>query len=276
MLVTKDALNARSIGSGPDVLVLVHGFGSDQTVWTSYLPWLSQHYRVITYDLPFAGSANPAFFNLNRHGGIDGHAQDLVDILQSFDVTRCRLVGHSLGGLIGIFAAIAQPALFERLILLGTSARYLDGPGYKGGLTAELFGTMLDACAANFRGWALSYAPLGTQKPLEDPASQTFLASLLRIQPDIMLAMAQAIFLGDYREPVKRCKTPCIILQTEQDEAVPIEAARCLQACLKGSVLEIIQTKGHLPHLSAPEAVADALRRHLPGLNGLRRGRASR
>ena len=274
MLVAKDALNPRCIGNGPDVLVLVHGFGSDQTIWASYLPWLSEHYRVITYDLPFAGSADPAFFNLDRHGGIDGHAADLIDILESLAVTRCTLVGHSLGGLIGIFAAIARPALFERLMLLGTSARYLDGPGYKGGLTAAVFETMLEAAAANFRGWAMSYAPTATLKPLEDPASQTFLESLLRIQPDIMLAMAQSVFLGDYREHVRRCKTPCVILQTEQDDAVPIEAARYLQSCLKGSLLEIVPAKGHLPHLSAPEAVTAAFRRHLPRLDTQPRGRS--
>lgn len=267
MLVAKDALNARSIGSGPDVLVLLHGFGSDQSIWASYLPWLSEHYRVISYDLPFSGGADRAFFNLARHGGIEGHAQDLLDILQSFDVARCSLVGHSLGGLIGIFAAIARPDLFERLILLGTSARYLDAPGYKGGLTAAVFETMLEATAANFRGWAMSYAPNATRRPLEDPECQTFLHSLLRIQPDIMLAMAPAIFLGDYREPVKRCKTPSVILQTEEDEAVPIEAAQYLQKCLKGSVLEIIKAKGHLPHLSAAEEVSAAFRRHLPRLD---------
>jgi sigma-B regulation protein RsbQ len=276
MLIAENALNPRCIGNGPDVLVLVHGLGSDQTIWASYLPWLSEHYRVITYDLPFAGSADPAFFNLERHAGIDGHAADLIDILGALAVTRCTLVGHSLGGLIGIFAAISRPALFERLILLGTSARYLDGPGYKGGLNAASLEAMLEAAAANFRGWAMSFAPTATLKPLEDPASQTFLQSLLRIQPDIMLAMAHSIFLGDYREHVRHCKTPCVILQTEEDQAVPIEAAQCLQACLKGSVLEIIQAKGHLPHLSAPDAVSDALCRHLPGLNGLRRDRASR
>jgi sigma-B regulation protein RsbQ len=272
MLVAIDALNPRCIGNGPDVLVLVHGFGSDQTIWASYLPWLSERYRVISYDLPFAGSADPAFFNLDRHGGIDGHAADLIDILENLAVTRCTLVGHSLGGLIGIFAAIARPALFERLILLGTSARYLDGPGYKGGLTAAVFETMLKIVAENFRDWAMSYAPSATNKPLEDPECQTFLHSLLRIKPDIMLAMAQSIFLGDYREHVKRCKTPCIILQTEKDESVPLEAAQYLQACLKGSLLEIVPGKGHLPHLSAPEAVAAAFRRHLPLLDAQRRG----
>jgi pimeloyl-ACP methyl ester carboxylesterase len=276
MLVTKDALNARSIGKGPDVLVFIHGFGSDQSVWASYIPWLSQQHRLILYDLPFSGNADPAFFELRRHGGLDGHVQDLFDILQSFSVKRCTLIGHSLGGLIGLFAAIERPALFEQLILLGTSARYMDGPGYKGGFNQEMLEGMFAAVVENFRGWAEAYAPGATGKPLEDPASQTFLASVLRTRPDIAIAMARPIFLGDYREQVKQCTAPVVLLQTKEDPAVPLEAALALQQCLKHSTLEIIKTTGHLPHLSAPEAVMAALRRHLPRLQDPQKGRSYR
>ena len=37
-------------GSG-EPLVLIHGFGDCASVWTAFLPGLSQHYRVITLEL---------------------------------------------------------------------------------------------------------------------------------------------------------------------------------------------------------------------------------
>lgn len=266
MPVATEALNARILGEGPDALVLVHGFGSDQSVWEPYLQWLSQHCRVITYDLPFAGDADPAFFSLERHGGIEGHVQDLFDILRSVSVTRCSLIGHSLGGLIGLFAAIERPSLFERLILLSTSARYLDGPHYKGGFNMEMLEGMFAAVAENFRAWAESFAPAAVAKPLEHPIAQTFLACVLHTRPDIAVAMARPIFMGDYREHVKKCTNPVVLLQTREDLAVPIEAAAALQNSLPDCTLEIINAAGHLPHLSAPEEVAAAFRRHLPFL----------
>jgi len=269
------ALNTRVVGSGPDTLVLLHGFGSDQSVWDAYLPWLAQHYRVISYDLPFAGSADPSSFELSRHGSVDGHVPDLLQILRAYGIGRCFLVGHSFGGLIGIFAGTERPDLFERLILIGVSARYLDEPDYKGGFDMPGLDQMFAAVAANFRGWAESFAPIVAGKPFEDPAAQTFLASLLRTRPDIAVAMAQSIFLGDYRPQVRRCTTPAIILQTEDDPAVPLEAALWLQRHLRGSELEIIPTAGHLPHISAPDAMREALSRHLPRL-ALRRDCASR
>jgi sigma-B regulation protein RsbQ len=178
--------------------------------------------------------------------------------------------------LIGLYAAIERPALFERLILLGTSGRYLDGPGYKGGLSQEQLDASFNVVAENFRAWAESYTPVATGRPLKDPSSLTFLGSLLRTRADISVAMARPIFLGDYREHVKQCTTPVVLLQTKEDPSVPMEAALSLQQCLKNSTLEIIDTIGHLPHLSAPEAVADALRRHLPCLLDQPKARAQK
>jgi len=276
MPVATEALNARALGAGPDALVLIHGFGSDQSVWEPYLQWLSQHCRVITYDLPFAGGADPAFFSLERHGGIDGHVQDLFDILHSFSVERCSLIGHSLGGLIGLFAAIERPRLFERLILLSTSARYLDGPHYKGGFNPEMLEGMFAMVAENFRAWAEAFAPAVVAKPLEHPITQTFLTCVLSTRPDIAVAMARPIFAGDYREHVKQCTVPAVLLQTREDNAVPLEAAAALHNSLQSSTLEIINAAGHLPHVSAPEEIAAAFRRHLPFLRVPVKERSSR
>jgi sigma-B regulation protein RsbQ len=86
------------------------------------------------------------------------------------------------------------------------------------------------------------------------------------MRPDIAVAVMRPILLGDFREQIKQCRVPAVLLQTEEDFFVPMDAARTLQRSLPGSVLEIIPTSGHLPHLSAPDAVADAFRRHLPRL----------
>ena len=265
MQATANALNAQVTGTG-DALVLIHGFGSDQNVWVDYVPWLARRYRVITYDLPFAGATAPGFFDARRHTNPDGHVQDLVDVLRSFDVQNCSVIGHSMGGLIGLLAAVDHPAIFRKLILIGTSARYLDDTGYHGGLDTAALEALFEALATNFRTWAESAVPALVGRPSSDPASQTFLDSLLRTRPDTALAMVRPLLLGDYREALTACRVPTAILQTEDDPFVPIEAALVLQQCLKGSSLDILKASGHLPHLSAPEEVRAALSRHLPRL----------
>ncbi len=57
-------------------------------------------------------------------------------------------------------------------------------------------------------------------------------------------------------------RVPCHIVQSMKDIAVPVQVAEYLGRNLGGSTsVEILQTEGHLPHLSAPELVIPVLLR---------------
>lgn len=122
---------------------------------------------------------------------------------------------------------------------------------------------MLTAIEHNFHTWATTMAPTMVGRPPEDPAAQTFLASLLQMDPDKTVAMAKAIFLSDYREILSRCTVPAVVLQTRRDAAVTLDAALYLKDHLPDSTFDILEATGHLPHISAPEVFAAALTRHL-------------
>jgi len=257
------ALNVRRYGSGSETIVLAHGFGSDQDVWLGFVPALWR-YRVVLYDLAGSSAADPTYFDARRHSDLEGHVDDLIAILDELPADRCTMVGHSVSGVIALLAAIRRPELFRKLILVGTSARYTDDADYHGGLDRAAVDGMLAAVVTNFREIALATAPRMVGKPLDHPATQTFLGSLLRMQPDRVLSMARAIFLSDYRDRLDQCTVPAAIIQTEQDPSVPLEAAQYLHTHLKDSSLEIIPAQGHHPHLTEPEMFAAALKQHLP------------
>ncbi|HVY98508.1 MAG TPA: alpha/beta hydrolase [Dongiaceae bacterium] len=260
---TLQALNVRDTGEGTHALVLAHGFGTDQRVWAHYTPWLAERYRVITYDLPCAGAAEPSYFDLRRHGSLDGHAEDLISILDELGISQCTLLGHSASGMIGVLAAIAAPERFERLILLGASARYLDAPGYHGGFDEATVEAIIGAIGTRFREWAATFGPYAMDLPIEHPAAESFVDSILRMRPSDAIGMAKAIFMSDYRDVLPNCRVPVTVLQTRQDPAVPIEAARYLAEHLPRAELEVLDVTGHLPHLSAPQVIDEALHRHL-------------
>lgn len=61
-------------------------------------------------------------------------------------------------------------------------------------------------------------------------------------------------------------KVPCHILQSNKDLAVPVVVADYLRHSLGGpTIVEVLQTEGHLPQLSSPEVVIPILKRHLVG-----------
>jgi pimeloyl-ACP methyl ester carboxylesterase len=261
-----DKCNAEVSGSGHDYLVLAHGFGADKSIWGPLMPLLAPYYRVVRYDLACAGSADPSLFDIRRHKSLDGYAEDLLGLLVELGIERCTFVGHSMSAMAGILAATMKPAFFERLVLIGASPRYIEGPGYASGFDQAEMARMLDAITRDFDNWSLSFASVVVARPIDDPATQTFLGSLRRMRPDIALATWQAIQTSDYRDVLTACRVPAVILQTRNDPAVPMSVAEFLHSRLAGSILEILDIKGHIPQIIAPAVVAESLRLKLPAL----------
>jgi pimeloyl-ACP methyl ester carboxylesterase len=62
------------------------------------------------------------------YGTLAGHAQDVLEIVAEAADGPAVLVGHSVSAMIGTVAAIASPARFESIVLIGPST-LLHQPG---------------------------------------------------------------------------------------------------------------------------------------------------
>lgn len=254
---------ARIAGDGGRTLVLLHGFGTDQDAWHHVLPGLLPEFRVVLLDLAGAGPNAAETFDAARYADLESHADDLLAILDELGVRDALFVGASMGGMIGVLAAIEQPAMFQRLILLGASPRYLNDAGYEGGFDQAALDGIFGAMSGNYQAWVSGFAPVAVRRPPEDNAAREFAASLFALRPDIALSTARTVFQSDLRDRLKLLRRPARILQMRNDIAVPIAVGTYLARHLAQAEMEILPAEGHLPHLSAPDVVAAALQRHL-------------
>ncbi|XP_062216475.1 strigolactone esterase D14 [Phragmites australis] len=258
-------LNVRVVGNGERVVVLSHGFGTDQSAWSRVLPYLTRDHRVVLYDLVCAGSVNPEHFDFRRYDTLDSYVDDLLAIIDALRIPRCAFVGHSVSAMIGILASIRRPELFAKLVLIGASPRFLNDRDndYHGGFELPEIQQVFDAMAANYSAWATGYAPLavGADVPA---AVQEFSRTLFNMRPDISLHVCRTVFNTDLRGVLGMVRAPCVVVQTTRDVSVPASVATYLKAHLGGrTTVEFLQTEGHLPHLSAPGLLAHVLRRAL-------------
>lgn len=120
-----EAHNVKVLGSGLQVLVLSHSFGTDQSVWKYLVPYLLEDYRVILYDSMGAGSTNPDYFDFERYSTIDGFAYDLLAILDELEVKSCIFIGHSVLSMAGAIASVSRPDLFSKLVFICGTPRYI-------------------------------------------------------------------------------------------------------------------------------------------------------
>ncbi|CAL9121510.1 Sigma factor sigB regulation protein [Musa troglodytarum] len=258
-----EILNVRVVGGGERVLVLSHGFGTDQSAWTRVLPYFQRDYRVVLYDLVCAGSVNPDHFDFRRYTTLDAYVDDLLAILDALRVDRCFFVGHSVSAMIGILAAIRRPELFLKLILIGASPRFLNDRDYHGGFERGEIEKVFAAMEANYEAWVRGFAPLavGADVPA---AVREFSRTLFNMRPDISLFVSRTVFNSDLRGVLGLVRAPCVVIQTAKDVSVPVSVATHLKAHLGGrTTVELLPIEGHLPHLSAPAALVPVLRRSL-------------
>ncbi|ERN10899.1 hypothetical protein AMTRI_Chr12g237960 [Amborella trichopoda] len=258
-----EVLNVRIEGSGNRVIVLSHGFGTDQSAWQRVLPYLLRDHRVVLYDLACAGSVNPDHFDFRRYSTLDAYADDLLKILDSLGVSSCVFVGHSVSAMIGCLASLRRPNLFQKLVLIGASPRFLNDRDYHGGFEHGEIEKVFGAMQANYAAWVAGFAPMAVGADVPEVVRE-FSRTLFNMRPDISLFVCRTIFNSDLRGMLSSVKTPCYIIQTAKDVSVPASVALYIKAHLGGkATIDMMPTEGHLPHLSAPALLHQALRRAL-------------
>lgn len=85
----------REQGQG-EPLVLLHGFCGSSEYWDQVVPLLSDHYRCIVPDLRGHGSSDAPLGAYT----IEQMADDVLHLLDSLELSKVTLLGHSLGGYI--------------------------------------------------------------------------------------------------------------------------------------------------------------------------------
>ncbi|MEC7755949.1 alpha/beta fold hydrolase [Roseivirga sp. UBA1976] len=104
-------LNHKILGEG-EPLVILHGlFGSLDNWMTLGKKW-AEYQKVILVDQRNHG--NSFHHNEFSYGVM---AQDLKQLLNELNITKCTLLGHSMGGKTAMEFAVAFPEMIERLIV---------------------------------------------------------------------------------------------------------------------------------------------------------------
>lgn len=95
-------------------LLFLHGLGSTAASFTELANLLSVKYRILAVDLP--GHGESTFINEEKFFSVDSLAKWVVKVLEYFNFRDVHVVGHSIGGNIGL--AIGRMQSIKSLILL--------------------------------------------------------------------------------------------------------------------------------------------------------------
>ena len=242
-------------------MLFAHGFGCDQHMWRFVTPRFADRFRVVLFDHVGAGNSDLAAYDPTKYATLEGYARDVVEICRSMGLRDVIYVGHSVSAMIGILASRIAPELFDRLVLVGPSPRYVDDPdsGYVGGFSEEDITELLESLESNYLGWSSAMAPVIMGNPDEPALGAELTESFCRTDPEIARAFARVTFLSDNRADLPAVSVPTLVLQTQQDVIAPQSVGEYVRDNVPDASLVLLAATGHCPNLSAPGATADAI-----------------
>ncbi len=106
-----------SQGKG-SVVVLLHGFLENSSMWRTIVPVLAKKNRVITIDLLGHGKTE----NLSYIHTMEDQAAMVKAVLKYLKLRRYTIIGHSLGGYIALAFAELFPDTIKKLCLMNSTA----------------------------------------------------------------------------------------------------------------------------------------------------------
>ncbi len=231
----------RSIPEGKPPLVLIHGAGGSHQHWLHQVRHLSGS-STYALDLPGHGrSEGPG------RSSISAYASWLLAFVDAVGLDRPVLVGHSMGGAIGLYMALHHPSRLTGLGLVATGARLRVAPQILEGVQQDSQGAVRLIC-----GWAFG------------PEAKREMVRLARQQ---MSATPASVLYGDFvacdsfdvMDRLAEIRLPATIICGTRDRLTPFKYSVKLRDMIRGSTLHLVEGVGHMVMIESPQSVVQAL-----------------
>lgn len=242
-------------GPGP-VVVLLHGFPLDRSMWSHQQASVGAIYRVIAPDLRGHGTTAAP----DGVYPVDALADDVIETLDALQLTGPVVLGGlSLGGYVALSIADRYPGRLKALMLLNTRAS-ADTPE-----AAQLRREAADEVERTH----------DVEPVVARMLPRLFAAGFVRDHPDVvarfhgrMSRMVPRAVAGTLRgmadrpdrtEVLGRIQVPTLVVSGSEDQVIPAEETERMVAALPRATHVVVPGAGHLAPVENPKVVDAAI-----------------
>jgi pimeloyl-ACP methyl ester carboxylesterase len=241
------------VGAGSPV-VLGHSFLCSGKMWRGQVPDLAGKYRVLNLDLRGHGRSG----EVNRAFSLYDAVADVVTVLDHLGIEQAVWCGLSVGGMVGLRAALTCPERVSGLILLDTDA----GPEtairkvryHAMGLGARLIG--IDPLVPSIARLMFGATTRRHNPTLVSEWKREFSAVHV---PSVLRGLDALMQRDSLLTRLRQIRVPALVLVGEEDSSLPPMLSRRIHDLLPDSNLVQIPTAGHLSALEQPALVTQAI-----------------
>jgi 3-oxoadipate enol-lactonase len=239
---------------GPEdrpLVVLSHALSVSGAMWRDQLPVLTEHFRVLSYDMRGHGDTDATGEDLTRGYTLEQMADDVAELVAKLGHSRFHFVGLSIGSMIGQVLALRHIKMLDRLVLCCAGTGKCGPEAQKNwddrvaaiakdGVTSQIEGTLARWFSPEFRA--------------AQPATTQWIADLIRATPPAgyigaALAIRRMDIPGDKLETLR---LPVLCIAGEKDPGATVAAVSALRDRIQGARLTVIEGGYHLCNVEKP------------------------
>jgi aminoacrylate hydrolase len=232
-----------------ETILLSSGLGGAAQYWSPQIPTLAGTFRVIVYDQRGTGRS-PAV--LPDGYAIADMANEVISLLDRLGVAKCHVMGHTLGGLIGLQLALTRPALLHRLVVVNAWAK--THPHTLRCFAARKRLLRDTGVAAYVAAQPIFLYPAAWMAQRQDWLAQQDAAGVAHFPPvETVLRRITAIESFDISAKVATIQVPTCVIATRDDVLVPSPCSEALAAALPAGRLVLLEHGGHACNVTDPD-----------------------
>ena len=228
-------------------LIILPGWGGNKETWKEFVALASKDFEVQVIDLPCFGEEPCP----NTAWGVEDYVQFVKSKVESYQVDKPVLLGHSFGGQIATVFASKYPEMINRLIL---SAPAVFRP--KKGLKRLIFGAGAKPGKLIFKIPWIEKSSAWAERIYHQAIGAQDYHDTSGIKREIF----KKIIRQDRGEEASKITTPTLIVWGTLDGYLPVSNAYKLNKLIKDSQLEIVKGGRHGLHLQMPEKLLGIIR----------------
>lgn len=241
-----------SIGNGNETILFLHGMAGAYDIWWQVIETLRDRFKIIAVTYPPVNN-------------LEGLRRGILAILEKEQVSKCHVVGSSLGGYLAQYLASKCPQIIKKAVFANTFP--------PNGIIVEKtrkIGKILPFLPE----WAvLFYLRQNTTASIY-PASGNSEIVLAYMMEQSHGMMTKKQFIARYRccldyfEPSVSTvsRMPVLIIEADNDPLVEEKLRQMLKTTYPSAQIKTLHRVGHFPYLNQPEEYTRIL---LDFLNGI-------
>ncbi|MCD6066686.1 MAG: 3-oxoadipate enol-lactonase [Bacteroidetes bacterium] len=258
---TLNKLTVRYSDQGPDnapVVIFIHGFPFNRSMWDLQVKDLQDRFRVVTYDVRGHGDSETG----EEEFSIDLFSKDLLALMDFLKIPQAIICGLSMGGYIALQTVVEHPGRIAGLILCDTQCT-ADTP--------EIIEKRMATIEAIRLKGVETYAEDSIKKLFAPQSLKTKQSNVAYVKQMILDTDEETLYntlhaLARRRETCDQLhliKVPVLVLVGAEDKITPPSSAMMLHHGIKNAGLEIIEDAGHVSNIEQPEVFNEKMEKFM-------------